>query len=244
MEFIKTACKRWLPISIQNRIIRFIIKHDIDIGDKAERTKAAIAVQNSYDLKPLDMARKIVVFLVPNDGEITGGVLSIYHFVKFTRELDIDSLCVISTVPGKHTYAANGKFKNTEKILRWEQIINNCSRCEELVIHVPEFFAGNLKGALGKGDLDKLRALRKVRVNVLNQNIDFMPSKGDLQSLYSLTEDVGHSVGFERFSSQQTCNSYGMPLYFVPSYIDLSNCVTSDFSTKKKLILYSNDYVP
>jgi hypothetical protein len=33
-----------------------------------------------------------------------------------------------------------------------------------------------------------------------------------------------------------------MPLYFVPSYINLNHCIKKEFKEKKKLILYSSDF--
>lgn len=241
MLYLKRILKRYLPPKVKTFLKEFIVKHDIDFGRKAKLTKAAISVQNQYNLTPLQAAAKIIVFLVPNDAEISGGLLSIFQFVNFTREIEKNAVCIISTIPGKYTYEKMILFKNSEQIYRWEQVITSCHQCSELILHVPEYFASFFYGFLSRRDLAVLRALPKLRINILNQNIDYMPSRESLYSLYSLTSDVSQSAGFERYANQDVCDKFGMPLYFVPSYINLDDCVVKEFSEKKKLILFSND---
>ncbi|WP_319543112.1 hypothetical protein [uncultured Pseudodesulfovibrio sp.] len=241
MEAVKRFGKRYLPPKIKQWLKGMIIRYNIDFGAKSAQTQQAIKLQDQYDLEALRAARKIVVFLVPNDGEISGGLLSIFHFVDFTRELLDDGYCIISTVPGRYTYAQNLTFKNSEQIFRWEQIASNCSQCQELVVHIPEYFAEFFYGSLSRNDIEFLRGVPKFRINILNQNIDYMPKPDKLMTLRYLTDCVSQSAGFERYATQEVCNTFKMPLYYIPSYINLEHCIVKEFTEKKKLILFSND---
>lgn len=241
---IKNIGKRYLPPKVKTWLKRIIIRYNIDFGTQTKQTKNAIKVQNTYDLGALRSAKKIVVFLVPSNGQISGGLLSIFQFASFTRKIEPDAQCVIATVPGRFTYAHAETFKNTEQIYRWAQVVDSCQSCDELIIHIPEFFADHFYDSLSRKNISVLQKVAKLRINILNQNIDYMPERERLSKLYLLTDDVSQSAGFTRYANQDVCNTYGMPLYFVPSYVNLDDCVTKELCEKKKLILFSNDHQP
>lgn len=244
METIKKIAKRYLPSKVKKWLKGLIVKHSIDFGLKKRQTRDAVKIQDNYVLDQLRAAKKIIVFLVPNDGQISGGLLSIFYFASFVREIENSAQCIIATIPGKYTFASTAKFRNSERIFRWEQVLDSCQKCDELVVHVPEYFAGYFYDSLSRADISMLQGLSKLRINILNQNIDYMPKREKLSSLYSLTDDVSQSAGFQSYANQDVCNAYGMPLYYIPSYINLDNCIRKKFSEKKKLILFSNDQCP
>jgi hypothetical protein len=87
-----------------------------------------------------------------------------------------------------------------------------------------------------------IKSIPNLRINILNQNMNLMPQ--NFNYLYKLTNNISHSVGFEKFATQEICNQFKTPLYYTPSFIDLENCINKDFVNKKKIILYSKDYHP
>lgn len=112
-----------------------------------ELTLKPLKTQNLYDIEKLKSAKKIIVFLVPNTKIINGEIQSIFSICKYSREICSESLCLISTIPGKYTYSENNLFKNDEKIYRWEQIVKNAqtiahdryAMIEKLEKELPDF---------------------------------------------------------------------------------------------------------
>jgi glycosyltransferase involved in cell wall biosynthesis len=202
------------------------------------------SIQDSYDISDLINAKKISVFFIPEKENIGGGTMSIFNFCSFSREVDSSILSIISTLPSFSTYSKNNNFKNNEKIYRISQIINYAKNIEELYLHIPEFCCNNFYKNLKKKEIKKLKSIPKVKINILNQNIDFMQSFDNFKSLFNITGDISHSVGFNRYKSQPVCNRYKLPLFYIKSYIDLECKILKNFKEKEKKILYSSDYHP
>lgn len=204
-----------------------------------------IPIQNLYDLNDLKKAKKIVVFLIPSDDCVTGGIISIFKLCHFTRELLSDSVSsIISTHPGRYTYAKNSGYENDELVYRWEQVINNAHGVQELILHIPEYYSFRFYKDLQTNEKRFLRSIPTLKINILNQNINSMPKLRHLKDLGKLTRFVTQSVGFDRCVTQEVCDRYGMPLYQVPSFVDLESCIKKKYGKKKGLILYSPDQNP
>ena len=199
-------------------------------------------IQDKYELKEWQSAKKIIIFLVPPDAMMAGGIMSIFYCCQFSRNLNRDGLCIISTPPGERTYAKNNQFENDEKIYRWDQVMENTKKSTELFIHIPECWVKRFYKDLTMKDIVFLKKHRNLKLNILNQNIDLMPKLKYINRLLNLTDKVTHSTGFLRYTSQEICDLFGLPLYYIPSYINLDYCVRKPFSDKQKLILYSNDF--
>ena len=54
--------------------------------------------------------------------------MSIFSLRQASREIVKDAYCLISTYPNNETYVINDKFYNNEKVLRFEQIVNNAKK--------------------------------------------------------------------------------------------------------------------
>jgi len=201
-------------------------------------------IQDNYDVECIKVARKISIFLIPPRNNITGGIMSIFNMCLLTKENNKDMLSVVSTIPGFKTYSKNTHFKNNERIYNFSQIINNCCKEVELIFHIPEYLSKNFYKSLKKSEITKLQSIKKIRINILNQNIDMMPNVEAFQNLHKITQDVVHSVSFKRLTTQNICNKYGLPLFYTKSYIELNNNLKKPFKEKEKLILYSKDLFP
>lgn len=209
-----------------------------------EIIKESIRIQDNYNLSPLENAKKAIVFLVPPEQSVTGGIMSIFYYCQFSRELNPDASCFLSTYPGKMTYAANNKFKNNEKIYRFSQLVEHGKNIENLILHLPEYYSKNFYENMNEKELEYIKSIPKLKINILDQNIDIMPEMDEVSRLLDLTSDISHSCGFKRSVTQEICDRYNMPLYGLPSYINLENCTKKDFEYKKNIILYSNDINP
>lgn len=206
--------------------------------------KREYLIQDKYNLEELQNAKKLSVFLIPQKNNISGGVISIFNMCAISRELDCNMISLISTFPGSETYSKNTNFENNEKIYRFSQIINNIKNIEEIFIHLPEFYASKFYSKLNKREVKKLKSIPKIRINILDQNITLMPKYENIVNLFKITSDITHSVGFKKLNTQEICNKYKLPLFYIKSYVNLKNGVKKNFEDKEKKILYSNDYHP
>ncbi len=206
--------------------------------------KRECLIQDSYDLTELRNTKKLSIFLIPKENSISGGIMSIFNICSFSREIDSKMVSILVTYPGSTTYSKNTNFDNDEKIYRFSQVIDNANNIEELFIHLPEVYASKFYSKLTKKQILRLKSVSKVRINILNQNIDLMPSYTSIENLFNITSDVIHSVGFKNFNTQSVCNKYKIPLFYLKSYLDLGKGIKKSFEEKKKRIFYSNDYHP
>lgn len=209
-----------------------------------ELTHKSIKEQDLYDLTALQQAQKLIVFLIPNIKMMTGGIQSIYSICKYSREICPDALCLISTHPGKFTYSHNDFFKNDEQIFRWEQIIENAKNAKEIIIHVPEYFAGKFYKSLKKADIKFLKGIENLQINIINQNIELMPAPAEIKDLFKLTNNITQTIGHHRYATQEVCDKWQIPSHFLSVHIDLSGYKSYPFEEKEKIIVLSPDNAP
>ena len=202
-------------------------------------------IQNKYDFSPLKEAKSAIIFLVPTKNVVNGGVISIFNLCRLSRDVAKNRVVLIATYPGKFTYHKNDKFKNDEQVYRFSQIVKYGKGLEELIIHVPEYYSEQFYSDLSVSEKKFLKSVRKLQINIMNQNLLCMPTVCYLKKLYKLTDNVTQTTGFKRYSTQEICNKFQMPLYYVSPLNNLENaCVKKEFGEKKKIILYSPDSQP
>ena len=209
-----------------------------------EPTGSELKIQDEYQLDNIKNAKFLNVFFIPDKKLINGGILSIYSICKCSREICPDAECVICTVPGKFTYSHNPYFKNNEKIYRWEQIIKNINNTEKLILHIPEYFAGKFYKTLTQEEKEKLKSIPDLQINILNQNIELMPSQKKLNNLYKLTKNITQTIGHDRYASAEICNKWTITPHFLSVYIEGTSDRVYSFEEKEKTIVLSPDKHP
>ena len=210
-----------------------------------EEIKTSKYIQDTLDLTELQNSKKIIVFLVPAGTKINGGIMSIFSLCKTTRDICQDACCFICTYPNGKTYVKNNKFYNDEKVLRFEQIVENAKNVDEIILHIPEYYANDFYNDLNINDIKFLQSIHNLQINILNQNIKLMPKPKQLQNLYELTRNITQTIAHDKYATQEICDKWQLPTHLFSVNIDLSNYDFVDFSKKEKIIVISpdkNDY--
>ncbi len=202
------------------------------------------ALQNLYSLEGLRHTTYLIVFLVPPEAGVTGGLMSIYSLCHTSREICPDSVCLVVTWPAFATHASNRHFKNSEKVYRWKQIVSEGRSVERMVFHVPEFYAGRLRDSLDAQDVAFLKAIPELHINILNQNIDLMPQPAELRGLLELTPNLTQTTAHHRYATQSVCNRWGIPAHLFSVHIDVSAYRPVPFCQKRKTLVLSPDQSP
>ena len=208
---------------------------------KIETTKRNLEIQNKYDLIPLKNTSKLILFLVPPEVDITGGIMSIYSLCKCSREINTDALCLISTYPEPYTHAHNDRFLNNEQVYRFSQITDNCEYLDSLMIHIPEYYLKKFYRDLSKKDLKFLKSVKNLHISILNQNIDEMARPKVVNNFRKLTHKITQTIAHDAYATQEICNKYNIPTHLASVSIDLSPYKVYPFEEKEKIIVLSPD---
>lgn len=219
----------------------FGIKLSFNSCKRRVESRAASTIQDSLDMAPLKNAQKVIVFLVPFGIKIGGGIMSIFSLCNVSRQINKDSFCCIATYPKDYTYVINDKFYNNERVLRFEQIINNANSVQEMVLHIPEYYADDFYDNLNEKEINFLQSIPNLQINILNQNIDLMPEPQALQNLYKLTDNITQTIAHDRYATQEICDKWKIPTHLFSVNTDLTGYRKFKFEEKEKIIVLSPD---
>lgn len=201
----------------------------------------AVRIQNRYNLSTLEKAQKAIVFLVPSDNKVNGGIMSIFSLCRYSRQLNPDCLTILSTYPKDITYAVNQEFKNTEQIFRFSQIITHAHKLKELILHIPEYYASRFYSQLTKRDVSFLSSIPHLHINILNQNIWLMPTRKEIETLFQLTDNITQTMAHHRYATQEICNQWKIPSHLFSVYLPIEEYSSVPFEKKEKRIVLSPD---
>lgn len=221
------------------------IKFSVKNSKFYKQFKDAIKIQNAYDLTELKNAKKLILFLIPSPDSamINGGIMSIFSLCEESRRINEDTLCIISTPPHcKYTYAKNDKFLNNENIYRFSQIVDNANNLDEMILHIPEYSADDFYNTLTEKDIEFLKSIKNLHINIMNQNIELMPEPEKLKDLYKLTNNITQTIAHDRYATQEVCDKWQIPTHLFSVNIDLSKYKTYSFEDKEKIIVLSPDW--
>ncbi|MDP8995605.1 MAG: hypothetical protein M3O03_01185 [Pseudomonadota bacterium] len=202
--------------------------------------------QNRFFPSDIENAVKLFVVIVPEVNVVGGGILSLFSISKQLRLTKPTHLreVVVMTRPQlsfiSKTYFRNTNFRNDENVFRFSQI-GRCKYLSELDIFIPEYACSQFVKSINPAELRFLERIRNLKIVILNQNIELMPSTKEIASLRLLTNDIRMSVGHHAYCKQSVANKYGLPTLLVPAFIDISFRPPTQFEEKKKLIIYSPD---
>ena len=221
------------------------IKFSVKNSNCYKQFKDAIKIQDAYDLTELKNTKKLILFLIPSPDSamINGGIMSIFSLCEESRRINDAALCIISTPPHcKYTYAKNDKFLNDENIYRFSQIIDNANNLDEMILHIPEYYADNFYNDLTEKDIEFLKSIKKLHINIMNQNIELMPEPEKLKDLYKLTNNITQTIAHDRYATQEVCDKWQIPTHLFSVNIDLTKYKAYPFDEKEKIIVLSPDW--
>lgn len=224
-------------------ISRFITRRRNDLK-KITRWIHSLAACREQDRRASEMslasARNLVIFMTATIDDCNGGILSIASLAATSRKLLPEYRVLLSTYPGEPTLAKNRTFPNDESIIRLS-LISRLTRPQKLVIHVPEMDADGFYKMLSPVQREWIRAVPDCQINILNQNIDYMRTREQWSDLYRLASNITQSTAHKRYTTQEVCDRYGIPLHRFGFYLDESLWPYRDFEQKEKLIVISPD---
>lgn len=184
---------------------------------------------------------KVIIFLIPPEPIVNGGILSIFSICEVSRQFKAihGAEVYIATYPGSKSYKRNTLFKNSETIYSFDELLENPA-LKSLVIHVPEYSSDKVFSDMQKHK-PRLDQIPHLHINVLNQNIWLMPDPIVIAKWFSLTPKVTQTLAHKRYATQELANAYNLPTKHLSIYMDPSQYTKNSYRHKKNIIVLSPD---
>lgn len=232
---------------IRQRVLGNLNRSTAIVLEQASEEMILARAQDFLFPNDIVASRKIMVMIVPEHNDMSGGIYSFFSLAKHMHAMrhihGYDILVMTRPNPTHHTYIRLSALRNAETVYRFEQILR-CEQVEELYLHVPEYATPLFYDLLSPGLLKYLKSRSKLYINIMNQNIELMPEASKFQKLRELTTELSQSVAHHAYFGQEIADRYNLPILLLPAYTDLSSYPSSTFEEKRKLIIYSKDEAP
>lgn len=185
--------------------------------------------------------KNVVLFYLPEDEMISGGVLSIYFLLKTTRQLFPDFV-VLPVIIGKwqHYFRINW-FKNDYFIYNLLELKKCLLDADKILVHVPEDFYVDYSQRILKHSLTGVA--KRSRLNILNQNELLMPSSQQVEEYKELYASVSMTLAFEVNLHNQYSYLNHKP-YFLSSWFYGNEVEDVEYNEKQDLCIISPDQHP
>ena len=72
-----------------------------------------------------------------------------------------------------------------------------------MILHIPEYYADDFYNDLTEKDIEFLKSIKKLHINIMNQNIELMPEPEKLKDLYKLTNNITQTIAHDRYATQE-----------------------------------------
>lgn len=201
-------------------------------------------VQDNTFPMAAESAEHIMVIVVPEHNEMSGGIFSFFSIAKATYNLrhKHNYLVLLMTRPNprNETYLRQRNFRNSEDVFRFDQI-TRCKKAKTIYIHIPEYAAPSFVDYMDDKTYMFLKSRERIYINILNQKIDIMPNKEELNTLRALADELTQSVAHHAYFGQKFAARYDTPMLLLPAYTDLSEYCSIPPEEKENLIIYSPD---
>ena len=191
--------------------------------------------------------KKLVIFLIPGIQRVVGGMLQVFSLHRLSREFfkgtEVDSL--ICWLPGEgwadHRYDG---FNNDVTVFPLKMVLKLCAPKCELMIHLPEFAAERFCNSFGWDRLTSLRESNSLRINILQQNSDTMPSPSFIKQLLAIFSDLSSTVCNSAWVTVGERRRLGIPLHFLPTWYYPDDAPWQPYESKENLLIVSPDPNP
>lgn len=185
--------------------------------------------------------RNIVIFFNVMKEGISGGMLSIERFIVNSKNIPLPdgSAVICSNIPLDHACINNPFFTYSSEPIDFNYICTHLHP-EKLVLNIPEVFVPNFVNGLSGDHYRFLFSIPDLRINILNQNVNLMPSQFYIEELRSIcNKKLTITAAHTRYCTSEYEQKFACPIYplkpFLPDFKKV------DFSFKKNIVVLSPD---
>ncbi len=181
----------------------------------------------------------MVYFNVSRD-VISGGMLSINRFVDSSIKFEEHGKFKLfqSGVPLVNEPVTYSGFKASKDVRHINELASKGVPVKA-TLNIPEVFVPSFLKELTEPQKLWLLRVPELRINILNQNNNYMPDRCYVEMLRDLTTDVSMSTAHIEYCTQEISNKYQVPVSLLTPYIPEFN--RKPFHKKEKVIVLSPD---
>lgn len=197
-------------------------------------------LMTNYDCK----LKKAIIFLVPGRVKINGGVMSISSLAKFSKEIMYDKgyEVFITTLPKEITFNKYTEFDSEFDIFNFNDLLKYFKNLEDVILHIPDYSIDkNFFSQLTETEKEKLKNIKNLKINILNQNILLMPSSDVANKLRVLSKNITMTTAHRKYCTKELAVEYMMPVHFFSAEF-IANYKFKEYGKKENIILYSPDF--
>jgi len=224
------------------------LRRVIRIPGAVYRRSIAIPIQIVSLVKTGSMcSSKVIIFLLPGYEHVCGGILSIFNLYRFSCELSAvhNSKVLMCFYPGQ----GKGKWRyqsvdGSITIYPFWLILATCLQLTQMQLHVPEYALQGIVERLGRRRLTRLRLVRGININILNQNILLNPPDAFIKSLREQLPELTCTTAHPSYSTMQFRRKWGIPVHHLPAWTYPNDPVANGYEEKRDLLIVSPDPSP
>jgi hypothetical protein len=186
--------------------------------------------------------KKLIIFLTPGVDLVNGGVMSVASLFEETKRLKQihESESILCTYPSDPALLKYTKFKNNNFLFDFSEVLTYFDNLEALIIHIPEHFIYRFNLFITKSDRLQLSKIKNVQINVLIQNLDYLPSNKYIKALGKLGKLTG-TTAHSKYSTIELRNCLGFPLHKLSVYVSPEQYIKKPYGEKENLLIVSPD---
>jgi len=183
---------------------------------------------------------RVIIFLVPGEDVVNGGIMSIISLADETAMLRYvhQSEIFVCPAPGEPPLLRFTRFANSRTLVDLTTLFSRIKPNSSVLIHIPEIYVSSF--IEHKNELLPLLKSFKVKYNILLQNIDSIPSVADVEQLKALG-GVSITAAHKAYASVHTEGLLGCPLWHLSVWISPEQYEYRSFGDKKNVIVVSPD---
>lgn len=216
--------------------ILFSMRKKIMAAHSARKVALACTPQEKQNL--------VILLFPPSILRISGGLFSILNIAAISRQiLGLEYKVIVSHFPRRLGLAMYPYFPTQEIIYDFSQVMRQFPNPEKLLIHIPEYYSSNIFSSEKSCEVQYIKRASSLHINILNQNIEFMPEPQALQHLYSLAHNLTQTTAHAVYCSQANSEKWQMPQHHLSAILG-KDYPFVPYDKKKNWIAYSPDPNP
>lgn len=196
-------------------------------------------VQSAWLRQRGPLPDRAVIFLVPGNDHVNGGLLSISSLAEESQALRPlhGGEVFLCPYPGGRPLLRYTRFENLHRLVDLRLVLDRLDPGAGILFHVPEYWVPEAPAALAP-----LLAGRSgpVRCNVLLQNVDLGPSRAQVEALRALGP-VTATTAHKAYSNAATAAALGCPVHHLSVWVCPERFERVAFERKERLVMVSPD---
>lgn len=229
-----------------------LVDHLVDHAAKRRDQTTSVRVCKQQDrLLPLTHnphAKRLIVFTMPTKAPgravVSGGIVSIINLCDEAERLRSihDSEVCMCVFPGCPPLIKCEWFENDQMVFRFDQLREFFRDVDSVMLHLPEVVTNQFLASITEPDLNWLKSMDSLHINILNQNIQLMPAPDELDPLKQIATRLTITTAHKKYCTAEERIRFGVPLHYLST--PKTKYEFREYPAKENLLIYSPDLHP